>query len=498
MITKQKWIERKNELVIESRAFINGSYQGAADHSNFATINPATGEVLAQVARCKAADAETAVELARGAFQRGDWSHLAPAQKKAILFRFSSLIEQHRDTLALLETLDTGKPISHSLSADIPGAVNAIRFYAEAIDKVYGEVACTASDVHAHIQHEPIGVVAAVVPWNFPLLLACWKLGPALAAGNSVILKPSEKSPLTAIYLGQLAAQAGIPAGVFQVLPGYGHEVGDALARHEDVDCITFTGSTRIARQLMISAGESNMKRVWAEAGGKNANIVFPDYKNLKKAAEATAAGCFYNQGEVCVAATRLLVHESIKDQFVRMVQEAAKDFTPGDPLDPATRMGALIDESHKQSVLDYVASGEADGAVKCCGGDVEGEGAFVAPVILDQISNDMPVAREEIFGPVLCVIPFSTEAEAIAIANDSPYGLGAALWSSDLDRVHRVAKQLRAGSVWVNNYNEGDMTVPFGGYKQSGNGRDKSLHALEKFTELKTTWICLESSSKE
>lgn len=494
MNTKQQWIERQHELTIESRAFINGCYQDAIDQSSFSTINPATNQELAKVARCKAADADVAVEIARSAFERGVWQHLAPAQKKAVLLKFSSLIKQHQETLALLETLDTGKPISHSYNTDIPGAVNAIRFYAEAVDKVYGEVPATEPNVHAHIQHEAIGVVAAVVPWNFPLLLACWKLGPALAAGNSVILKPSEKSSLTAIYLGKLANEAGIPAGVFQVLPGFGHEVGDALAKHNDVDCITFTGSTKIARQLMISAGESNMKRVWAEAGGKNANIVFPDYKNLEKAAQETAAGCFYNQGEVCVAATRLLVHESIKDQFIQLVREAAKRFTPKDPLDPASSMGALIDQGHKQLVLDYVTLGEQSGAKKVCGGDVDHQGAFVEPVILDQVSNDMRVAREEIFGPVLSVITFKTEEEAIAIANDSPYGLGAALWSSDLDRVHRVAKQLRAGSVWVNNYNEGDMTVPFGGYKQSGNGRDKSLHALEKFTELKTTWIRLES----
>ncbi|QUJ70334.1 aldehyde dehydrogenase (plasmid) [Photobacterium sp. GJ3] len=494
MYTQQQWTARKEQLNIESRAFINGQYQNALSDQTFPVINPATDEHITSVARCDAKDAAAAVEMARSAFERGDWQHQSPAQRKAVLMAFADRIDQERETLALLETLDTGKPISHSYSTDIPGAAAAIRWYAEAIDKTYGEVATTEVNVHAYITHQPIGVVAAIVPWNFPLWLACWKLGPALAAGNSVILKPSEKSPLTAIHLGKLAQQAGIPDGVFQVLPGFGHEVGDALARHPDVDCITFTGSTRVARQLMICAGESNMKRVWAEAGGKNANIVFADYKNLDKAAAETAAGCFYNQGEVCVAATRLLVHASIHDAFVEKVIAASAAFTPKDPLDPASSMGALIDQAHKAKVLDYVAQGEAAGASVLCGGDVAGQGAFVSPVVLGNVTNEMSVAREEIFGPVLCVIPFETEEEAIAIANDSPYGLGAALWTSDLDRAHRVARQLQAGSVWINNYNEGDMTVPFGGFKQSGNGRDKSLHALEKFTEVKTTWLRLGS----
>ncbi|SHI14656.1 aldehyde dehydrogenase [Ferrimonas marina] len=494
MHTQQQWQALKQELAIEGRAFINGQYQSANDGTTFATINPANDEVLAQIARCQGIDADRAVEVARARFDQGVWSQMAPSQRKVLMLRLADLVEEHIDTLALLETLDSGKPIRHSASTDIPGAAQALRWYAEAVDKTYGEVAPTERDVVATITHEAIGVVAAIVPWNFPLWLACWKLGPALAAGNSVILKPSENTPLSALYLGQLAHQAGIPAGVFQVLPGYGHEVGEALARHPDVDCITFTGSTRVARQLMVCAGESNLKRVWNEAGGKNANIVFADHPNLEGAAEEAAAGCFYNQGEVCVAATRLLVHESIHDRFVAMVEAAAQRFTPRDPLDPESAMGALIDQEHKAKVLDYVKQGVAAGANLRCGGDHPGPGAFVAPVILTGVDNAMAVAREEIFGPVLCVIPFSSEAEAVAIANDSPYGLGAALWTSDLNRAHRVARQLRAGSVWINNYNEGDMTVPFGGYKQSGNGRDKSLHAIEKFMEIKTTWLRLES----
>lgn len=492
MKTQEQWIELQNSLNIENRAFINGEYTLAIGGQMLDVINPATDETLTEIARCQEEDVNLAVTCARQAFQAGEWSNSAPSHRKAVLSLFADLIDEHREELALLETLDTGKPINHSVSTDIPGAAGSLRWYAEAIDKVYGEVAPTEKDVHAYISHQPIGVVAAVVPWNFPLWLACWKLGPALAAGNSVILKPSEKSSLTAIFLGKLANQAGLPRGVFQVITGFGHEAGDALAKHHDVDCIAFTGSTRIAGQLMVRSGETNLKRVFAEAGGKNANIVFEDCDDLDRAAAETAGGCFYNQGEVCVAATRLLVHESIKDQFVEKVIEASKAFTPKDPMDTTCSMGALIDQGHKAKVLEYIHLGQTEGATLRCGGDVDGKGAFVEPTILDNVDNKMRVAQEEIFGPVLCVIPFKDEQEAIAIANDSKYGLGAALWSSNINRVHRVAKQLQAGSVWVNNYNEGDMTVPFGGFKMSGNGRDKSLHAIEKFTETKTTWIRL------
>ena len=492
MKTQEQWIELQNSLNIENRAFINGEYTLAISGQMLDVINPATDETLTEIARCQEEDVDLAVTCARQAFQAGEWSNSAPSHRKAVLSLFADLIDEHREELALLETLDTGKPITHSVSTDIPGAAGSLRWYAEAIDKVYGEVAPTEKDVHAYISHQPIGVVAAVVPWNFPLWLACWKLGPALAAGNSVILKPSEKSSLTAIFLGKLANQAGLPRGVFQVITGFGHEAGDALAKHDDVDCIAFTGSTRIAGQLMVRSGETNLKRVFAEAGGKNANIVFEDCDDLDRAAAETAGGCFYNQGEVCVAATRLLVHESIKDQFVEKVIEASKAFTPKDPMDTTCSMGALIDQGHKAKVLEFIHLGQTEGAMLRCGGDIDGKGAFVEPTILDNVDNTMRVAQEEIFGPVLCVIPFKDEQEAIAIANDSKYGLGAALWSSNINRVHRVAKQLQAGSVWVNNYNEGDMTVPFGGFKMSGNGRDKSLHAIEKFTETKTTWIRL------
>lgn len=487
------WQEKANNIAIETRLFINGEYSAAADNSVFATVDPTAQQTLAEVARGKKADVDRAVQAARGVFDRGDWSQASPAQRKAVLHKFADLMEAHREELALLETLDTGKPIRHSLRDDVPGAARAIRWYAEAIDKVYGEVAPTGGNELAMIVREPIGVIAAVVPWNFPLLLACWKLGPALASGNSVVLKPSEKSPLTALRLAGLAKQAGLPDGVFNVVSGFGHEAGQALAQHHDVEVITFTGSTRTGKQLLKDAGDSNMKRVWLEAGGKSANIVFADCPDLQKAVNATAGGIFYNQGQVCIAGTRLLLEESIADRFLDLLKEQAKGWQPGNPLDPNTTMGMLIDNSHADSVHSFIRAGEAHSTL-LLDGRKNPWPAAVGPTIFVDVDPASALSQEEIFGPVLVVTRFKTEEQALALANDSRYGLGAAVWTRDLSRAHCVSRCLKAGSVFVNNYNGGDMTVPFGGYKQSGNGRDKSLHALEKFTELKTIWIALES----
>ncbi|HHG9276964.1 TPA: aldehyde dehydrogenase PuuC [Klebsiella oxytoca] len=487
------WQEKAKNIAIETRLFINGEYSAAADNSVFATIDPAAQQTLAEVARGKKADVDRAVQAARSAFERGDWSQASPAQRKAVLNKFADLMEAHCEELALLETLDTGKPIRHSLRDDIPGAARAIRWYAEAIDKVYGEVAPTGGNELAMIVREPIGVIAAVVPWNFPLLLACWKLGPALASGNSVVLKPSEKSPLSALRLAGLAKEAGLPDGVFNVVSGFGHEAGQALARHPDVEVITFTGSTRTGKQLLKDAGDSNMKRVWLEAGGKSANIVFADCPDLQKAVNATAGGIFYNLGQVCIAGTRLLLEESIADRFLDLLKEQAKGWQPGNPLDPNTAMGMLIDNSHADSVHSFIRAGEAHSTL-LLDGRKNPWPAAVGPTIFVDVDPASALSQEEIFGPVLVVTRFKTEEQALALANDSRYGLGAAVWTRDLSRAHRISRRLKAGSVFVNNYNDGDMTVPFGGYKQSGNGRDKSLHALEKFTELKTIWIALES----
>jgi 4-guanidinobutyraldehyde dehydrogenase/NAD-dependent aldehyde dehydrogenase len=494
-LTLADWQQRAQGLKVEGRAFINGQYTPAVSGATFECVSPVDGRLLGQVASCDEADANLAVENARQVFNTGAWSRLAPAKRKAVMIRFAGLLKEHAQELALLETLDMGKPISDALNVDVPGAANALSWSGEAIDKIYDEVAATPHDQLGLVTREPVGVVAAIVPWNFPLMMACWKLGPALSTGNSVVLKPSEKSPLTAIRIAQLAIDAGIPAGVLNVLPGYGHTVGKALALHMDVDTVVFTGSTRIAKQLMVYAGESNMKRVWLEAGGKSPNIVFADAPDLQAAAESAAGAIAFNQGEVCTAGSRLLVERSIKDRFLPMVVQALQGWKPGNPLDPATNVGALVDTQQMNTVLSYIEAGHSEGATLVTGGKrimEETGGTYVELTIFDGVSNAMRIAKEEIFGPVLSVITFDTAEEAVAIANDTPYGLAAAVWSSDLSKAHNTARALRAGSVWVNQYDGGDMTAPFGGFKQSGNGRDKSLHAFDKYTELKATWIKL------
>jgi gamma-glutamyl-gamma-aminobutyraldehyde dehydrogenase len=475
----------------DGRCFINGRRVASADF--FDCISPLDGRVLTQVARGQAAEIDAAVNSGRAAFNDRRWAGQSPAARKKVLLAFAANILAHTDELALLETLDMGKPIKYSLSVDVPAAARTIQWYAESIDKVYGEIAPTADNSLALIEREPMGVIGVVVPWNYPMIMAAWKLGPALATGNSVVLKPSEKSPLTALRLAELALEAGLPEGVFNVVPGFGHEAGEALALHMDVDAIGFTGSTRVGRCMLDYAGRSNLKRVYNELGGKSANVVFADCDDLDRAA-ATAAGCmFFNQGESCNAPSRLLVQASIADEFIGRVAAEAPKYSPGDPLHPDTVMGALVDAGQLKTVLGYIDAGRNEGARCLAGGAqsrTESGGYFVAPTVFDGCSNQMKVAREEIFGPVLSIIRFKDEAEAVAIANDSPYGLQAGLWTGNLSRAHRVARLLRAGTVHVNQYDDDDITVPFGGYKQSGNGRDKSLHALEKYTELKTTWI--------
>lgn len=495
--TPTPWAQRAAALRPDGRAVVDGRRVEPVGGETFDKKSPIDARLLGPVTRGQAADIDAAVHSARAAFDDGRWANKAPAVRKRILQKFSERILAARDELALLETLDMGKPIQHSLGVDVPSAARCIAWYAEAIDKVYDEIAPTPRNALALITREPMGVIGVVVPWNYPMIMAAWKLGPALAAGNSVVLKPSEKSPYTALRLAEIALEAGLPAGVFNVVPGFGHEAGEALALHPDVDAIGFTGSTRVGRKMLEYAGRSNLKRVFNELGGKSAYLVFEDFSDIERAARTVAASMFFNQGESCNAPSRVLVQRSVADAFIEAVVAQAPRYQPADPLDPRTVMGAIVDEVQLRTVLGYIDAGRAEGARCVVGGAqtrTDSGGYFVEPTVFDGVRADMRIAREEIFGPVMSILRFDTEAEALALANDSPYGLQASVWSDQLSRAHRVARGLKAGTVHVNQYDEDDITVPFGGYKQSGNGRDKSLHALEKYTELKTTWIRIDA----
>ncbi|WP_119168355.1 aldehyde dehydrogenase [Algihabitans albus] len=480
-------------LQFRSQAFIGGRYVDAVSGETFDCISPVDGRVLTQVAACGAEDVDRAVKAARAAFETGVWRDMAPARRKAKLLKFAELIKAHHDELALLETLDMGKPIGDSHAVDVPATVNCIRWYAEAADKIYDEVAPTDPKVLAMIRREPVGVVAAIVPWNFPMIMAAWKIGPALASGNSLILKPAEQSSLSAIRIAELAAEAGIPEGVFQVVPGLGEQAGKALGLHEDIDAIAFTGSGEVGKLLLQYSGQSNMKRVALECGGKTPHIVLADTSDLDQAAEAAAWGIFFNQGEVCNAGSRLLVQESIKEALMEKLLKISRSIKVGNPLDPQTKMGAIVDRDQMDKVLRYIGIGQQEGAQLVLGGQqvqtAEG-GYYVEPTVFDRVDNQMTIAREEIFGPVLSTLTFKDAEEGLRIANDTVYGLAAAVWTKNIDTAHKMARGLRAGSVWINCFDGGDITTPFGGYKQSGFGRDKSLHAFDKYTELKTVWI--------
>ena len=436
--------EAAERLQPEGRAFINGQYVAAVSGATFDCVSPIDGSVIAQIAACDSADVDIAVAGARAAFNSGEWSNASP----------------------------------------------------EAVDKISDEIAPTDPSAVAMVVREPLGVIGAVVPWNFPLMMASWKLGPALATGNSVVLKPAEQSSLTAIRIAQLAVDAGVPAGVLQVVPGMGETAGQAIGMHMDVDMVAFTGSTEVGKYFMQYSGKSNLKRVSLECGGKTPHIILPDCPDLDKAASAVAWGIFFNQGEVCNAGSRLLVHEDIRDDFIARVAKVAAGIQPGDPLAAGTKMGAMVDETQTDRVLGYIEAGRSEGASIALGGNrvmTESGGCYIEPTIFSNVDNSMTIAQEEIFGPVLSTITFKNVEEAVAIANDTIYGLAGALWTRDVSTAHKVARQIKAGVVWVNCFDAGEITTPFGGFKQSGFGRDKSLHAMEKYTDLKLIWLQLD-----
>ena len=487
-----------NQTVVSfsSHCIIGGRPKPAQSGETFDTINPANGQVLAQIAKGESADVDVAVAVAREAFDCGPWPRLSASERKFIMLRFATLVEAHIDELAQLEALEAGKPINDCLEIDLPETVNTLRWHAEAADKIYDQLSPSSPGVVSMIVREPIGIVGVILPWNFPLMMAAWKLGPILATGCCAVLKPAEQTSLSTIRLAELATEAGIPDGVINVVPGFGETAGKAIGLHPDIDCVGFTGSTDTGRLFLKYAADSNLKRVLLECGGKNPMIVMEDAEDLDTVAEHVCNTIFWNMGENCSSNSRLLVHRDKKEELLERILERAHDWVVGNPMEMTTRIGPMIEKSHMEKVLEHIAAAKQDGATLILGGQRVNEksgGYFVAPTIFDNVTEDMALARQEVFGPVLAIMSFDTPEQAIAMANDSDYGLTASVFTSHNKTAHNAARAIRAGTVSVNCYGEGDASTPFGGYKQSGFvGRDKSLVAHDQYCELKTIWIDL------
>jgi aldehyde dehydrogenase (NAD+) len=478
------------------KIFVNGRPTDSTGDSCIDVVNPATGEKLASVPDATKEDLDAAVAAARASFEDKRWRGKDPSEKEAILWRWADLLENHKDELAAIESAENGKTLREALRADVQPGIDAIRYYAGWVRRIYGETIPVDGPYLNYTLREPVGVAGAIVPWNYPTCISIWKLAPALACGCSVVLKPSEMTPLTALKIAKYATEAGIPDGVVNVVTGYGHTVGEAMGRHMDIDKISFTGSIRTARALLKASAESNLKRISLELGGKNPNIIFPD-ADLDGALKSAFSGIFANKGEVCSAGSRLLLHSDIHDEFLERLAERARNMKLGDPLDPSTDMGSQISSAQMERIFRYIRKGIEEGAELCCGGerDVEGtkaKGFFVKPTVFRNVKPSMTIAQEEIFGPVLATVKFGSESEAVEIANNTIYGLVSAVWTSDIKRAHRVASEIKAGSVWINTYNGFDSASPFGGYKQSGYGRDLGAYALDQYTNIKSVWIAL------
>ncbi|MEO0342671.1 MAG: aldehyde dehydrogenase [Pseudomonadota bacterium] len=493
LLTHEEYKSIAASLTFPTGAFINGSFRTAQSGATFDSVNPASGTPLAQIAACGAADVDFAVQKARNAYEDGRWSQSHPAERKEILIRLAKLMKRNARELAVMESLDSGKTIYDCETVDLPETINCLIWHAELIDKIYDQTSPASDDHIAFITREPVGVVGLVLPWNFPLLMLAWKIGPALAAGCSVIVKPAEETSLSALRVAELAIEAGIPAGVFNVVTGTGPDVGEPLGRHMDVDMISFTGSTETGRRFLHYASESNLKEVTLEMGGKNPAVVLEDAENIDRVASHIVNGAFWNMGENCSASSRLIVQSPIKDALLERIKAHAREWPMGDPLDPRNRVGALVSAEHYNKVCSYL-----DGAAKLImGGHMEN--GFVEPTILDIDDLDAPQAREEIFGPVLSVLTVDSFDQAIALANDTKYGLAASIFTANVKRALRGARALRAGTVTVNAFGEGDITTPFGGFKQSGfAGRDNGIHAHDQYTQLKTIWVDLSDDEDE
>jgi len=492
----QARIDRLRSLAVPKQLhFINGRSQAGQTGEQINVISPINGQVITQLARGNSADMDQAISAARTAFDDGRWATMAPSARKTILHKLADLIETHAVELAVLGVRDNGTEFGMALKGEPLSAANTFRFYAESIDKVFGEIAPTADNVLGLVHRTPVGVVGAIIPWNFPLMIGAWKLAPALAAGNSVVLKPPESASLSSLKLAELATEAGLPDGVFNVVTGEGAVVGETLALSMHVDVLVFTGSGATGRQLLQASAQSNLKRCYLELGGKSPNIVFNDAPDIATAAKVSAAGIFRNSGQVCIAGSRLLVHEDIHDEFVAQICAHAEGYRVGDPLDLNTQIGAVHSITELESNLAFVKTAEKEGGEVCTGGKrllSDTGGYYMQPTVVSAVKASDQLFRDEVFGPVLAVTAFKTEDEAIALANDSVLGLAAGVWTSNLSRAHRMIKRINAGVVHVNTYGGADNTVPLGGVKQSGNGHDKSLHAIDKYTDLKTAWIQL------